>query len=148
MPVIVPKKSHVLKVGSTFAIFCPPKNDKRQFSNKDKESNVMWFLSFLVVRIILFLDLELFLSVVKIKGDRKRFQIMSNFTSLKPETSQIRVTFQIDDIMGKKNRTTNMISWLIDPMTPNSNIWTANTFGMIWSKLVVDYSKDEGSCGL
>ena len=137
IPVIVPKKSHVLKVCSTFAIFCPPKNDRRQFSNKDKVSNMMWFLSFLVVRTIIFLDLELFLCVVKIKGDRKRFHIRFNFTCLKPETSQIRVTFQTDDTIGKKNRTTNIISGLIDPMTPNANIWKANTFGMTWRIIIV-----------
>ena len=137
MPVIVPKKSHVLKVSSTFAIFCPPKNDRRQFSNKDKVSNMMWFLSFLVVRTIIFLNLESVFCVAKMKGDKKSLQIIFNFTCLNPEASQIRVTFQTDDIIGKKNRTTNIISGLIDPITPNANIWKANTFGITWRIIIV-----------
>ena len=56
---------------------------------------------------------------------------------MNPETSQIRVTFQTDDIMGKKNRTTNIISGLIDPITPNANIWKANTFGMTWRTITI-----------
>ena len=63
---------------------------------------------------------------------------MFNFRCLQPDTSQNRVNFQTDDKIGKKNRTTNIISWLIDPMTPNANIWKANTFGMTWRIIIVN----------
>ena len=76
------------------------------------------------------------------KGDRKSFNNILNFSCLEtsrltPETSQIRVTFQIDDTIGKKNKTTNIISWFRDPMTPKANIWKANTFGMTWRIIIV-----------